>query len=322
MMGDLDRVDFKVLRAVAEYDGVRPAAQVLKYSPSTISRRIQAMSTRLGFPLTEQIDGHTVLTEAGRRLVHLAIEMENEWTDAVHGLQDHAFAEARDVVRLAAFSSAIEFSVADAVKLLQQTTPIVPYLTAIEPDVAQEFLQLGKVDAAVSVSAFQNHRDDSIKTYPLWRERFVLAAPENVRLSPSPDAMELALARTSWILPPSGTVWEKLVNRFFERVNIRPRIVGRSDEWSLMQQMAARLDTATLVPVTTFSGGNGVQVVPIDHSILPSRTVTLNVTNGRNWLPTVFQALCHAARASAHAFDKRLISLADSLNKGRGGAGL
>ena len=262
------------------------------------------MSTRLGFPLVEQIDGHTVLTEGGRCLINLATEMENRWKDVVHGLQDNATSEERTVVRLAAFSSAIGFSVADAVQQLQQTTPITPYLTAIEPDVAQEFLKLGKVDAAVTISAVQKRRDDNIKTYPLWRERFVLAAPENVRLSPAPGALEPDLARTSWILPPSGSVWEKLVNHFFERIDVRPRVVGRSDEWNLMQQMAARLDTATLVPITTFSRGNGVQVVPVEKSILPSRTVTLNVANRGNWLPMLFHSLCHAARASAHAFDK------------------
>ena len=127
----------------------------------------------------------------------------------------------------------------DVVKRLRQTTPIQVHLVPLEPERAWRSVANADVDGAISIAELPQLSDGKVISYSLWRERFVLTVPMELQtLNVLNTNSGRPLDRVPWILPPARSVWDRLVGSFFHRLQIRPRVIGRSDEWSVIQQMA------------------------------------------------------------------------------------
>lgn len=297
----------RYLQAVSDHGGVRAAARVLGVSPSTVSRELRSLSAQFDLVLIDRVDGQTVLTHAAESLLHLARRQNAEWERTVRAFREASKSGEPVPIKLAAFASAQQFVIVDVVKRLRQTTPVRVHLVALEPEKAWRSVANADVDGAVSIAEMPHNAGGEVVSHSLWRERFVLTvSPELQTLNTVSKDSGRPLDRMPWVLPPAGSVWDRLVRGFFRRLQIRPRVIGRSDEWPVIQQMAVDLGAATLMPATTFSPDEGTKLIAVDPDLLPKRTVTLLTRNGAGWRPQVVHTTVDAVRAVAANYGDQL----------------
>jgi molybdate transport repressor ModE-like protein len=299
-----------LLRAIARHGGIRAAARTLGLSPSTVSRQLRHLSEELGLTLTDRVDGKLELTEAGTALLRMEAEQEAAQERMVEAFRRRQAGIREQVaIRLGAFSSAQQFAIVDAVRLLHHVTPFRVHLVSVEPEESLEAVSRGRLDAVTCVTDLPHGRRDALARYPLWRERFVPLGPVDLSLRAKEAELGRALARTPWILPPAGTIWEQFLHGFFRRLKISPKVIGRSNEWLVMQHMAAEFEAATLVPVTSYRRQDPLEIIPVNQALLPTRTIALLTVGNDVWLEALLRAISNVARDAASQFgdDVRLV---------------
>jgi DNA-binding transcriptional LysR family regulator len=297
-----------LLKAISDHDGIRGAARVLGLSPSTISRQIKLYSEELGLTLIDRVDGRMELTEAGAALMRMGAEHEATWKRAVeafrlveHGSQDVP------VIQLGSFSSAQRFAIVDAARLLRHITAYRLHLTAVEPEQSRTFLNNASLDAVVSVAEIPS-KDNNLGSYPLWRERFLLLGTRNLLIQVKEIGLRRSLATFPWISPPARSVWFQYYKQFFRKLEINPHVIGRSNEWSAVQHMAAELEAVAMVPATTYFPQGLLVTVPINRALLPTSTVTL-LAKDAVWLPDLLNAIARATWAAVGRLNGDVIPL-------------
>ena len=264
-----------LLKAISEYDGIRGAARILGLSPSTVSRQIKLYSKELGLTLIDRVGGRMELTEAGAALMRMGAEHEATWKRAVEAFR-LIEQDSRDVpgIRLGSFSSAQRFAIVDAARLLRQVTAYRLHLTAVEPEQSWTLLNNARLDAVVSVAEMPPG-GNNLDSYPLWRERFLLLGPGNLLIQAKEIGLRRSLTAFPWVSPPAGSVWYQYYKQLFRKLEINPHVIGRSNEWPVIQHMAAELEAVTMVPATTYSPHDLLDKVPVNKALLPTSTVTL-----------------------------------------------
>jgi LysR family transcriptional regulator, glycine cleavage system transcriptional activator len=87
-MRDLPLNGLRVLSAILESGGIRPAARALSLSPSVIHRHLRELEARIGVPLVERGPGKLRFTAAGQRLGRVATETLGELAVAVESSRE------------------------------------------------------------------------------------------------------------------------------------------------------------------------------------------------------------------------------------------
>jgi len=301
----MDAMVWTALRAVQEQGGVRAAARALGQSPSAVSRRLKQAAEQYGFPLVrlaQDAGGRLVLTPGGEAVLRVASARDDEMQRTVQAFRrGHGRTEVQSV-RLGAFASIQELCVIRAVKSIHAITPLRVHLAETAPVDAAAYIRQGRVDAAISLAEIPHDRDLDIRVEPLWRERFLLVVPVCFRELAYGREPLIALRRMPWVLPHMDSGCDRIVGRFLHRQGIHPRPISRTDDWSIMQQTAAELEAAALVPVSSFVSQAGLLAVSVGPAKLPTRTITLLGRSDVSWLATLRKEILVAAEGGAARF--------------------
>lgn len=180
---DLDLLDLRVLRAIADTGSVTGAALALGYSQPAVTQRLRRAETTLGQPLVLRAPRGVTLTEAGRRLAVHAVHVQATLDAARQDLDDLVGA-ASGTVRLAGFPSASPTLVPALLSALRLAHPglTLSYVEA-EPPEAVALVRSGSVDLALTFSYPGDARDgvdadvDGTVEVPLFRDTMVAVAP-------------------------------------------------------------------------------------------------------------------------------------------------
>lgn len=73
--------DIKFFLAITEAPSMRLAAKQLKVSHTTVSRRIEGLESRLGVKLFDRLSSGHVMTQSGKELLHIALQMDEKIND-------------------------------------------------------------------------------------------------------------------------------------------------------------------------------------------------------------------------------------------------
>ncbi len=183
MSSELDLLDLRVIRAVAETGGITAAAAALGYSQPAVTQRIRRAEGVLGQPLVLRSGRGVAVTEAGRRLASHAVHVQAA-LDAARQDLDSLAGGVTGTLRLAGFPSASPTLVPSILSSLRVSHPSVTlsYLE-VEPPAALELVRDGAIDLALTFSyPGDGQRSDAprvegLRTTPLFRDTTMLVGP-------------------------------------------------------------------------------------------------------------------------------------------------
>jgi molybdate transport repressor ModE-like protein len=206
---DMDFLDLRLVRAIADTGSITAAAVMLGYSQPAATQRLRRLEGALAQPLVLRSGRGVALTEAGRRLAGHAVHVQAA-LDAAHQDLDELAGATTGVVRLAGFPSASPTLVPAVLSALRAGQPrLTASYVEVEPPEALELLRGGSIDLALTFSYPGDGREggdtgsrlrsenggDSIVETALFRDTTVVIAPVGTFGDDEPDLRRLAGAR-------------------------------------------------------------------------------------------------------------------------------
>lgn len=209
--------------AVAETGSFTRGAERANVTQPTLSAGIKRLEESLGTRLFER--GRAAqLTPSGARFLPRARLLLQEWTAARRELrQDSRPVQLR--LRLGYIPGLPG----------QRLTALLGSFTAAHPDIAMETLEapaatlakrldMDRIDAAVL--PLDDGDDDH--ALPLFRQRYLLAVPQNHTLAHRSSARIIDLQDQPFVIRPQAEIMPA-AEKLFDALNVRPRIIGRAE---------------------------------------------------------------------------------------------
>jgi LysR family transcriptional activator of nhaA len=210
---------------VATEGGLTKAAAKLHVSPPTISQQVQALEDMLGEKLFRRVGRSVVLTDAGQNVLGYANEIFSLGRDLVSAVKH----------RPTARPLRINLGVADAIPKLVAYRIIEPIFTLPQPvqlscseaDVSEMLLELAAyrldlviadepASSGVAPNIFNHFLGESDVTFcavPELAKRLARGFPQSLNGAPA-------------LLPMSNTGLRRSLEKWFQAMGVRPRLVG------------------------------------------------------------------------------------------------
>ncbi|WP_141747706.1 LysR family transcriptional regulator [Streptomyces nanshensis] len=268
---------FRTLHTVETCGGIHAAAKALHLSPSAVSQQVKALAAECGFPLLEP-DGRGIrLTESGESVAQAVSQIAQLWEKAILRARPEVRAKRlqQPVVSLGSFPSAMANCVLPAFRSCAEYSVKVR-LFETSPHEGCELVRNEILDAAVSLKDAVQTNEDGLHWLPLQHDPFVLVGPSGLLSSTARSRGASALSSLPWILPCAGSDCDRLISGHMARHGVRARPAGRTDDWSLAQEMAAALNAVAYIPSSVLRNECGLaRVVDLAGIPNPFRTVVL-----------------------------------------------
>lgn len=222
---------------VAREGGLVPAGRALNLSHPTLSAQIHALERQLGTPLFTKVGRRLVLTEAGRQAYRMAGEifaLGDDLVEAVRGRGDRP--------------RRLEVGIVDVMPKLVARRLLQPALAPGDPvhlvcregslDRLLADLAHGTLDVVLADSPLPSGSPIRAHTHPLGSCGVsILATPELA--AAHREGFPGSLSEAPWLLPAERLALRRSLDRWFERVGFRPRIVAEFEDVALMQAFGA-----------------------------------------------------------------------------------
>ncbi len=220
--------DMALFAAVVQHQGFTAAGRALGVSKSVLSRRVEALESRLGVRLLQRTSRHFSVTAVGERYAaecQKLLEQAKSAQQVIDDLQQYP----RGMLRLAA-------------PVMMAETVIAPLMTTFltrYPEVTLELLAINR-----SVDLLEENFDVMIRSHnepledsglhrkPLGTLRYVLvASPVFIAALPAPPSVEALSALPTLVrkTPWAGEQWELMHPREGNRkISLTPRMVSNN----------------------------------------------------------------------------------------------
>ncbi|GAA4264953.1 LysR family transcriptional regulator [Frondihabitans peucedani] len=291
---DLDLLDLRVIRALADTGSVTAAAARLGYSQPAVTQRLRRAEAQLGQPLVLRSTRGVTLTEAGRRLAQHAVHVQAA-LDAARQELDELAGTTTGTLRLAGFPSASPTLVPALLSTLHDRQPglTVSYVE-VEPPEGLDLLRSGSIDLALTFSYPGDGRGqaptstattpDVVVETPLYRDTMLAVAPAGSFAGSGAALATLSGARFIGGCPRCrGHLLAAC-----RRAGFEPDIVLETDNaLAVTGLVAAGLGVAVLPSLSLVSAGlpDGVESRPLDGD--DDRVVHVAHASGAERVPAV-----------------------------------
>ena len=276
----------EVFRAVAETRSFTRASHMLFISQSTVSEHIRELEETLKVRLFERNRRTVALTAAGEKLL--------EYGQRVFATLEEAESAAQSM--LDPYSGRFAFGCASTTLLYQLPPVLAEYasryphveLTINSGTIQEVAAQMwsGALDLALVVLPIASAE---FKKVVLLEESFVVVVPSHHRLA-SPKRFDIAaLARERFVLHRRDQNTRKLIDRFFFKHKITPKVAIELSETEAIKEMVARGLGVSVLPASAFPHWRrapGVKTFPI-HDPELKRTLALVYLRGKALRPPV-----------------------------------
>ena len=222
---------------VAKEGGMARAADKLDMAVQTVSTQVRELEKSLGFELLKPAGRGVALTEAGVAAMHqaeLIFQLGEKLPDVVRG------AMSEPSVRLAVGIS--EGLAKLAVHQLMQPVMNTPHLRLIcQEDEFEDLLgdvALHRLDVVLADRAAPNHPNLKVYSHSLGSSNVSWYAPAHL-LAAARKGFPQSLAKVPVLLPTSHAAVRLRIDHWFERLAIKPKIVGEFEDSALLKTFGA-----------------------------------------------------------------------------------
>lgn len=239
-------------------------ALAVHISPSALSRQIQKLEASVGQSLLLRDNRSVELTEAGRKLLPVALRITTEWQQLCQQLHDGC-QELTGELRMFCSVTASYTHLPDLLSTFRIHHPQIEYkLSTGDPAQAIEKVESKEVD--IALSAMPDSLPTKLEFATIGEIPLSVIAPRGS----SPFIDELRKSQPDWsripfIIPEAGTARER-ANTWFSQMGIKPTIYAKVAGHEAIVSMVAL--------------GCGVGIVPdvvINSSPVKARVQKLNV---------------------------------------------
>jgi DNA-binding transcriptional LysR family regulator len=258
---ELDPRRLRVLLAVVRGRGVVGASKALHLTPQAVSQQLGILEDEVGAALFDRTHRRLEPTTLGLTLATHAERIESELTAARRAVAG-VTGRAAGTVRIAAFQSAIQWLVVEALPLVRSEQPgVVPMVIELSGSGAEKALRAGHVDLVIDErhDSEADPRASSLAVCVLRRDPYqVVASQRLARTLRGPKALSAA----SWIAAPEGTSARVALNRLAKRLRFEPRIAHVCLEFPSVLALVAAGEGAAVVPDLALNDARSIEVCP------------------------------------------------------------
>lgn len=148
---NLEMLDLRAFLAVYEFGSFKEAAQLLKLTQPALSRRIQALESRLGVALLERSTRHVVPTLAGRKLEPIARRLLDELDLSIFSISDMG-AQQRGQISIASVPAVASSFLPEAIKAFNRRFPHIRLrILDMSPQDGLESVLRGEVEFGINM---------------------------------------------------------------------------------------------------------------------------------------------------------------------------
>jgi DNA-binding transcriptional LysR family regulator len=253
----MDFRQLEMFQAVAENSSFTVAGQQLHVAQSAISRKIKMLEQELGEQLFKRVSKRIFLTPAGETMLRYTRRVFQELRNAAVEVSDLAEMK-RGTLRIGSGMTACMYLLPPVIEQFRSRYPqidiqvVTGAADALIPQIRNSLLDIGVLTLPV------NSPDLEVVPF-MTEEMVVVASPKNRKLAKRRSMHAAEIAEHPMILFNSGSSTRMLLDQYFERVGITPRIAMESES------------VATIKPLVRINLG---------ISILPLRAVQPEAKRG------------------------------------------
>lgn len=247
-------IDVGALRAlcsVAALGTIARAAQDLGFTPSAVSQQIKRLEQQIGVPLLATAGRGVVLTSAGQALVAAAADVFGALERSAEAARSVAAGSPRGVLRVAAFSTAIQGLLAPLLPALASRCPGLRLaITEHDPDPAVHAVTAGAAELAIihDADGLPPPVPASLTQLLLHTDAGDLVMHRSHRLAAVPTVCGRDLAGHAWVTSPPGTVCHQWFQRLLAGQPGQPDVRHQTGDFATQLALVATGEVIALIP--------------------------------------------------------------------------
>jgi DNA-binding transcriptional LysR family regulator len=256
----MDLRQLEILRAIAESGSFTAAGARLHVSQSAISRQVLLLEEEFKEPLFIRYGRRIQITPTGETLLQLSHRVFADIRDTSESILDTK-KKLTGTLRLVGGMTVCLYVFPSLLKEFRRQHPDVEIkvITGGTPRLIRQ-LRSGTADLGLLTLPID---DNALVAEPVIREELLLVTPSGHRLAGSKAVPPSALVRQPFILFESGSNTRRVIDEFFVRADIKPRVVAETENVEIIKSMVA--------------SGLGISIVPFQSVAREARGGSLSV---------------------------------------------
>jgi DNA-binding transcriptional LysR family regulator len=256
----MDLRQLEILRAIADSGSFTAAGARLHVSQSAISRQVLLLEEEFKEPLFIRFGRRIQITPIGETLLQLSHRVFEDIRDTTAGILDTK-KKLTGTLRLVGGMTVCLYVFPPLLKEFRRHHPDVDIkvITGGTPRLLRK-LRSGGADLGLITLPIEDH---ALATVPVIHEELLLVMPSGHRLSGGKPIAPAALVRQPFILFENGSNTRRVIDEFFVRADVKPRVVAETENVEIIKSMVA--------------SGLGVSIVPFQSVAREIRGGSLSV---------------------------------------------
>lgn len=256
----MDLRQLEILRAIAESGSFTAAGARLHVSQSAISRQVLLLEEEFKEPLFIRFGRRIQITPTGETLLQLSHRVFADIRDTSESILDTK-KKLTGTLRLVGGMTVCLYVFPSLLKEFRRQHPDVDIkvITGGTPRLIRQ-LRSGTADLGLLTLPVD---DSALVAEPVIREELLLVTPSGHKLANSKVVSPSSLVRQPFILFESGSNTRRVIDEFFVRADIKPRVVAETENVEIIKSMVA--------------SGLGISIVPFQSVARETRGGSLSV---------------------------------------------
>ena len=268
----MDLRQLEILRAIAESGSFTAAGARLNVSQSAISRQILLLEEEFKEPLFIRFGRRIQITPTGETLLQLSHRVFADIRDTSESILDTK-KTLSGTLRLVGGMTVCLYVFPPLLKEFRRRHPDVDIkvITGGTPRLLRK-LRSGAADLGLLTLP---NDDPALTIVPVIREELLLIAPSGHRLANGRAVPTSALVGQPFILFEGGSNTRRVIDEFFVRADIKPRVVAETENVEIIKSMVASGLGVSIVPYQSVAReirGGSLAIARVDGLTLVRET--------------------------------------------------
>jgi DNA-binding transcriptional LysR family regulator len=241
----MDLRQLEILRAIVESGSFTAAGERLHVSQSAISRQVLLLEEEFNEPLFLRFGRRIQITPTGEKLLQLSHRVFADIRDTTGDILDHK-KKLTGNLRLVGGMTVCLYVFPTLLQDYRERHPDVEIkvITGGTPRLVRK-LRSGAADLGLLTLPIDDH---ALLTVPVIEEELLLVMPVGHHLANERSIAPQALVRQPFILFETGSNTRRVIDQFFGRADIQPRIVAETENVEIIKSMVASGLGISIVP--------------------------------------------------------------------------